>query len=105
MKRFSTNDAMKQFLATDALPGASEDEIDQILALYPDDPTLGSPFGTGTNNELFPHFKQLAAIEGDLEFQGLRRFFLNQTSAHQPSWTYRMSHCERLQSSISSRNS
>ncbi|OCH92486.1 alpha/beta-hydrolase [Obba rivulosa] len=83
-----TDAAVTDFIATQALPGVSDTDAEQILALYPDDPTQGSPFNTSTDNQLFPHFKQLSAIVGDLEFQGLRRFFLNQTSSHQPSWTY-----------------
>ncbi|KAL5532552.1 hypothetical protein ACEPAF_4326 [Sanghuangporus sanghuang] len=47
---------------------------DEILNLYPDDPTLDSPFGTG--NETFglnPGFKQAAAAFVDLAFNSLRR--------------------------------
>ncbi|OCH92464.1 alpha/beta-hydrolase [Obba rivulosa] len=66
-----TDEAVEIWLATQALPGVSDAEIAQILELYPNDPIQGSPFDTGTTNQVFPHFKQLAAIEGDLEFQGL----------------------------------
>ncbi|GLB39569.1 putative type-B carboxylesterase lipase family protein [Lyophyllum shimeji] len=47
---------------------------DRLLQLYPDDPALGSPFGTG--NETFglsSVFKQTAALQGDLSFQSQRR--------------------------------
>ncbi|KAL5532554.1 hypothetical protein ACEPAF_4328 [Sanghuangporus sanghuang] len=46
----------------------------EIIELYPDDPSFGSPFGTG--NETFglsPVFKRAAAIAGDINFGALRR--------------------------------
>ncbi|KAL5489735.1 hypothetical protein ACEPAI_4567 [Sanghuangporus weigelae] len=56
---------------------------DEILSLYPNDPTLGSPFGTG--NETFglnPAFKQAAAAFGDLAFNSLRRELVQAASDH-----------------------
>ena len=44
------------------------------MALYPEDPAEGSPFGTG--NETFglsPAFKQASALIGDIMFQAPRR--------------------------------
>jgi hypothetical protein len=61
--------------------------VDKVMSLYPDDPSAGSPFGTG--NETFgtgPGFKRGAAIYGDLLFQAPRRF-LSQTSLA-PSYAY-----------------
>jgi acetylcholinesterase len=88
--------------------------VDKLISLYPDDPSAGSPFGTG--NETFgtgPGFKRTAAIctsssssylaalwkptfcslltlllveDGDLSFQAPRRF-LSQT-ALAPSYAY-----------------
>ncbi|KAL0577565.1 hypothetical protein V5O48_004428 [Marasmius crinis-equi] len=52
------------------------DAISRLVELYPNDPTLGSPFGTG--NETFgldPGFKRFAAAFGDLNFQSQRRLF------------------------------
>lgn len=53
-----------------------------LLRLYPDDPVLGSPFGTG--NETFglaPQFKRAAAIVGDVWFGALRRAWINAASS------------------------
>ncbi|WVF69607.1 hypothetical protein IAT40_004385 [Kwoniella sp. CBS 6097] len=63
----------------------------QLTQLYPNDPSLGSPFGTG--NETFglsPSFKQAAAIFGDAAFQATRRHFLAQANVHglSQTWTY-----------------
>ncbi|KAJ7754206.1 Alpha/Beta hydrolase protein [Mycena maculata] len=47
---------------------------EKILELYPNNPALGSPYGTG--NETFglnSQFKRLAAINGDMWFQSQRR--------------------------------
>ncbi|KAL5529784.1 hypothetical protein ACEPAG_5771 [Sanghuangporus baumii] len=56
---------------------------DEILSLHPNDPTLGSPFGTA--NETFglnPAFKQVAAAFGDLAFNSLRRELVQAASDH-----------------------
>jgi len=64
--------------------------IDRVLSLYPDDPSAGSPFGTG--NQTFgtgPGFKRGSAILGDLYFQALRRLWSHTTSAQgTPSYAY-----------------
>ncbi|KAF8056297.1 extracellular triacylglycerol lipase precursor [Lyophyllum atratum] len=47
---------------------------DKLLQLYPDDPAVGSPFGTGNQTfGLSSVFKQVAALQGDLSFQSQRR--------------------------------
>ncbi|KAJ2920605.1 hypothetical protein H1R20_g16490, partial [Candolleomyces eurysporus] len=48
--------------------------LDQVLTLYPEDPSVGSPYGTG--NELFglpASYKRLSSIMGDLVFDAPRR--------------------------------
>ena len=62
------------------------------MEAYPADLTQGSPFGTGILNALTPQSKRLAAMQGDLVFQGPRRFFLNATAAKQPTWSFRTSY-------------
>jgi acetylcholinesterase len=56
---------------------------------YPQDPTQGSPYDTGTLNELSPQFKRIAALQGDVIFQAPRRFFLEQRSGSQNTWAFR----------------
>lgn len=49
-------------------------DVDRILELYPDNPALGAPFGTGNNTfGLSASFKRQAAIEGDMGFHSKRR--------------------------------
>ncbi|KAI9466877.1 esterase 1 [Lactarius psammicola] len=71
-------------------PGALRAGLDRVLSLYPDDPSAGSPFGTG--NQTFgtgPGFKRGNAIIGDIYFQALRRFWSQTTSAQgTPSYAY-----------------
>ncbi|KAK0460661.1 extracellular triacylglycerol lipase precursor [Desarmillaria tabescens] len=79
-----TDDAIKDFIQTtySAFPPYLSDEIlDQLLELYPDDPSLGAPYGTG--NETFglsPGWKRVASMTGDLTFDAQRRTW-TQTAA------------------------
>ncbi|KZT41185.1 extracellular triacylglycerol lipase precursor [Sistotremastrum suecicum HHB10207 ss-3] len=57
--------------------------VARILDLYPDDPSLGSPFSTG--NETFglsSQYKRAAAINGDMNFQALRRAWIQSATSH-----------------------
>ncbi|CAK5266236.1 unnamed protein product [Mycena citricolor] len=75
-------------------PGPSPAELQasicRILELYPDDPSLGSPLGTG--NETFglsSQYKRYAAIEGDVDFHSQRRFWINAAAnASVPTFGY-----------------
>ena len=56
--------------------------LDEILVLYSNDPSFGSPFGTG--NETFglsPEYKRLAAIIGDANFHAPRRAWAQAAAA------------------------
>ncbi|KAJ7074807.1 Alpha/Beta hydrolase protein [Mycena amicta] len=63
-------------------------QIAKVAELYPEDPSLGSPFNTGTANALTPQFKRISAFQGDYIFQAGRRPFLKQASNRQPTWSY-----------------
>jgi hypothetical protein len=88
-------------------PDALRAGLDQVMSLYPDDPSAGSPFGTG--NQTFgtgPGYKRAAALctssipcagsvsvltgysesVGDIHFQAPRRFWSRTTDA--PSYAY-----------------
>lgn len=54
------------YAVTNYAPKLSLTEALQLAILYPGDPASGSPFGTGTANQLSPEFKRIAAISGDL---------------------------------------
>ncbi|KAF7346722.1 Carboxylic ester hydrolase [Mycena sanguinolenta] len=67
-------------------PDASLAQISEITSLYPQDPTQGSPFGTGTEYELTPEYKRMAAFQGDLMMASPRRFWLADASSTQNVW-------------------
>jgi acetylcholinesterase len=73
-------------------PNATDTQMDELLTLYPQNVTLGSPYDTGTQNALTPQFKRLASILGDYEFQAPRRFFLQTVSDKQNVWSFCMLH-------------
>jgi acetylcholinesterase len=83
-----TDAELKAYVMEHFFMGASSAEIDQILALYPSDPTAGSPFDTGDANAITPEFKRQSAFIGDVIFQAPRRFFLQQRSHKQPTFAF-----------------
>ena len=63
-----TGEIIRSLLAANLSPpvvnqDVFEQKLDGLLALYPEDPALGSPFNTGTETfGLDPSYKRLAAI-------------------------------------------
>ncbi|KAH9970734.1 carotenoid ester lipase precursor [Lactifluus volemus] len=84
----TTSAELHGYIATRILPLASSEEVDKLLELYPQNITQGSPFGTGEQNAITPQFKRIAAILGDIIFQSTRRFFLQQRSGKQKTYSY-----------------
>jgi len=62
--------------------------MDEVLTLYPQNVTLGSPYDTGTANALTAQYKRISSIMGDAVFQAPRRFFLSALSGRQNIWSY-----------------
>lgn len=77
-----TNDLLKEIVGANFSPPTVPSNIlDELLALYPDDPSAGSPYNTG--NETFglsPLFKKCAALTGDLMFDSQRRHWIQTAS-------------------------
>jgi carboxylesterase type B len=70
---------------------ASDEQLAALVDTYPDDPRQGSPYRTDVFNAIYPQYKRLAAMLGDLVFTLTRRAFLDSTSAVNPgvpSWSY-----------------
>jgi len=84
----TTEPELRDYLAKYYFPTASSSEIETLLEVYPEDVTLGSPFDTGTQNAITPQFKRIAAILGDYVFQARRRFFMQQRSGKQNTWSF-----------------
>ncbi|WWC86705.1 uncharacterized protein L201_001582 [Kwoniella dendrophila CBS 6074] len=80
--------SIPEAIEPNGLPGGLQQ---QLAEAYPNDPAIGSPFGTG--NETFgldPAFKQASAIFGDVVFQAARRHFLRAANRYglKETWTY-----------------
>lgn len=59
------------------------------MANYPEDLGVsGSPFRTGVLNNIYPEFKRLAAILGDITFTLTRRVYLTDIANNVPTWSY-----------------
>ncbi|PYH44761.1 putative extracellular lipase [Aspergillus saccharolyticus JOP 1030-1] len=87
----TTTDELVKYLSDYFFYDASQEQLDELISLYPDTTTYGSPFRTGTSNNLYPQFKRLAAILGDLTFTITRRAFLAyaaEIAPNLPSWSY-----------------
>ncbi|KAH9970733.1 carotenoid ester lipase precursor [Lactifluus volemus] len=84
----TTSAELHDYIATIILPRASSEEVDKLLELYPQNITQGSPFGTGEQNAITSQFKRVAALLGDISFQAPRRFFLQQRSGKQKTYSY-----------------
>ncbi|KAF7373914.1 Carboxylic ester hydrolase [Mycena sanguinolenta] len=84
----TTDSEFSDYVQSIYMPAGTPAEVSQIAALYPQDPVVGSPFGTGNENALTPEFKRIAAFEGDIFFQGPRRLFLEHASKTQNTWSW-----------------
>ncbi|KAI0823983.1 Alpha/Beta hydrolase protein [Trametes gibbosa] len=85
----TTEDQLRAYIAAPfLLPNISSTELDQLLSLYPANVSAGSPFDTGSSNAVSPQYKRIAALQGDIVFQGPRRFFLQHRADKQPVWAF-----------------
>ncbi|KAF7193480.1 putative secreted lipase [Pseudocercospora fuligena] len=83
----TTTELVKDYFKRYWWPSITEDQLDQLLQLYPDDPTQGSPYDTGILYSLpLPQYKRLASIVGDYSFESQRRQLLGMHPA--PKWSY-----------------
>ena len=87
-----TEDEFRSYVHQFFFPRAPQASIHPVFELYPDDPTQGSPFGTGDANQLAPMFKRMSAFQGDMIFQAPKRFFLDQRSSKQSTWAFGTRH-------------
>ncbi|KAL0959989.1 hypothetical protein HGRIS_011646 [Hohenbuehelia grisea] len=74
-------------------PTATSTAITDTTTLYPDDPTVGSPYNTGTNTfGLSSQYKRIASLIGDVFYvAGNRRFKVSAAAASVPVYGYRFS--------------
>ena len=86
--RSRTDDELRTYLQMVYFPEITPSQLDTLLQLYPQDPAQGSPFNTGDMNVLSPQYKRLSAMQGDMEFEAPRRFFLSETSGKQRTFAF-----------------
>ncbi|KAL3423593.1 sterol esterase precursor [Phlyctema vagabunda] len=87
----TTTAQVAQYLKQFFFNSASDAQMTALVATYPDTTTDGSPFRTGILNNIYPQYKRLAAIIGDLTFTLTRRSFLQiaaTVAPEVPSWSY-----------------
>lgn len=87
----STTAQLVTYLHKIFFPEVPRSRIAQLVATYPAKVAAGSPFRTGQLNELYPGFKRIAALLGDITFTLSRRAFLNianTVNPSVPSWSY-----------------
>lgn len=87
----TTTKQVVDYLAKYYFFGATRDQLEELVATYPDVTTDGSPFRTGIFNNWYPQFKRLAALLGDLTFTLTRRAYLKYVTELHPSlpcWSY-----------------
>ncbi|PHH67970.1 hypothetical protein CDD82_949 [Ophiocordyceps australis] len=87
----SSSHDMAQYLSQVFFNRATPAQLQPLVDLY--EPALihGSPFRTGIFNELYPGFKRVAAIVGDLAFTMARRVTLralHPANPQTPIWSY-----------------
>lgn len=83
----SNGDLLTEYLES-YFPLATSAQVSALVATYPDDPADGSPFNTGDLYNIYPEFKRLAAILGDISFTLTRRVYLYIVSGTIPAWSY-----------------
>ncbi|KAI9758178.1 MAG: 37S ribosomal protein S22 [Chaenotheca gracillima] len=91
LSNVTTTSELEKYLNTAYYPDATASQIAALVATYPDEASAGSPFGTGDLYNIYPQYKRLAAIIGDVFFTLARRYFLNVSSKVHPSvpsWSY-----------------
>ncbi|VDC07075.1 unnamed protein product [Peniophora sp. CBMAI 1063] len=84
----TTEEELRQYLPRFFPFPTNFTDIDDVLAAYPEDPELGSPFETGLENAVTPQFKRISAILGDLIFQAPRRLFLSERSENNTAFAF-----------------
>ncbi|KAN0094321.1 Alpha/Beta hydrolase fold [Tylopilus felleus] len=76
------------YIQNNFLVGVTQAEINKVSKVYPKDPSLGSPYGVGTNDTLTPEYKRISSFQGDFYFQVPRRYALSYLSRTQNVWSY-----------------
>ncbi|KAI0385457.1 sterol esterase [Hypomontagnella monticulosa] len=87
----TSTDKLVDYLWKVFFPEIAREDVAGLVNTYDSSITAGSPFNTGIFNNVYPEFKRLAAILGDIVFTLTRRIFLElavEANPDVPSWSY-----------------
>lgn len=87
----ATTEKLVDYLSELSFHRATKEELRELVDQYPESSKAGSPFRTESANELYPGFKRIAAMLGDLTFTLTRRLTLNaynRVAPDVPTWSY-----------------
>jgi carboxylesterase type B len=83
--------SLVEYLSSLFFAGATKSELQVLVETYDESLAAGSPFRTGSAGEVYPGFKRLAALLGDVSLTLARRAMLYDASKAHPSvpvWSY-----------------
>lgn len=87
----TTTDKLTSYLSELYFPKVPKATVQRLVNLYSEDPAAGSPFRTGNSNQLYPGYKRIAALLGDISMIIIRRVTLDTTNTvapDMPTWSY-----------------
>ncbi|KKA30561.1 hypothetical protein TD95_004517 [Thielaviopsis punctulata] len=87
----NTNEEIASYLSQGLFQLMTPSELLPLVNMYGTDSSDGSPFNTWIFNQLYPGFKRISAVLGDMVFTMARRVFLNMATTANPSvpaWSY-----------------
>ncbi|KAK3182405.1 hypothetical protein K4F52_006229 [Lecanicillium sp. MT-2017a] len=87
----TSTDRLVNYLSELYFPKLDKSILRELVDLYPDRASAGSPFRTLFFNQLYPGFKRVAALLGDIVFTITRRVVLNaanDVAPDMPTWSY-----------------
>ncbi|KAL2270659.1 hypothetical protein VTJ83DRAFT_30 [Remersonia thermophila] len=87
----TSTDRIVSYLRNIFFHDATQKQIEGLVNQYSPYVWDGSPFGSGLLYDIYPGFKRLAALLGDIAFTLTRRVFLEHTTAANPNvpvWSY-----------------
>ncbi|OAQ71431.1 cholinesterase [Pochonia chlamydosporia 170] len=93
----STDDKLVEYLSSVYFPDANQSQLAELVNAYPSK-EAGSPFRTGNCSNLYPNYKRLAALVGDITFTLSRRIFLEMATKSSPTvpiWSYLSSYLHK----------
>ena len=83
----STTEELIDYL-TPIFPLATRDQINSLVAAYPDEALSGSVLNSFLKSSIYPQFNRLSTLLGDISFTFQRRSYLESIAQQVPTWSY-----------------